>query len=328
MQDPPEAALADEEYEPDSPKEDPGEDLVPFINGRLDEEDEDKGAEDSGRSNEGSSSGHRSNAGAENEDSSTKQPTAEAVHKGNAGPAENEHSNAKQPTAEVSGHQGNAGAENQNSSAKQPTAEVSGHQGNARAENQDPSAKQPAAEVSGHPGNAGAKNQDSSAEQPTAEVSGHMSGNSAVLASMTKASAQPELLIVCSDDEAVAMPPMRPVPTPARAGLPVSRQEHLETLKRQLWQLSLCMHSDMHICVFVCTCFRVSIICRRTQFTEDHLISTWMIHVSPRKQKKEAVKASFRRDGPPHDDPSRWVLRYFLFEHASGHRDISPILQP
>ncbi|CAE7930987.1 unnamed protein product [Symbiodinium necroappetens] len=178
--------LDEEEYEPGSPNGgDLGEDVVPFINGRLDNQDEDEELEVSGHSNEDSNSGH------------AKQPTAEVVRTGNAGAAENEDSSAKQPTAEVV-HTGNArAAENEDSTAKQPTAEVPGHPGNARAENQDSSAKQPTAEVCVHPGNARAENQDSSAKQPA----GHMSDNGAVLASVAEASAQPELLIVSDDEE-------------------------------------------------------------------------------------------------------------------------------
>ncbi|CAE7722364.1 unnamed protein product [Symbiodinium sp. CCMP2456] len=223
----------DEDYEPESPNDDLGEDVVPFINGRLDEQDEAE-LEVSGAP-DGSSS-------AVNEDSSAKQLTAEVVHAGNAGAAESEDANAKQTVAEVA-HAGSAGA----------------------AENEDSNAKQPIAEVSGH-----AENQDSSAKQP-AEVSGLIAGNSAVLTSMAEASAQPEL-IVCSDDEEVPRP-RRPIPTPVRAGLPVSREERLQSLKRKLLEL---------------------------------------------KQKKENVnKTSFRRGGPPHDDPSRVETQAFDIDAAA-----------
>ena len=237
----------DEEYEPGcesgedaAPEMDGlGEDTVPFINGRLDDEDEDE------EPSTHEVSGHS------NEDSSAKQAT------------------------EVSAHTSNAVAENDDSNAKQPTAEVSGH---ARAENQDSSAKQPTAEVSGHHGYAGAENHDSSAKQPTAEVSGPMSGKGAVLASTAEASAQPEL-IASSDEEEVL--PRRPIPTPARA---LSRQEHLNKLKQQLLQLSLCM-----------------------QFRHEHAglndKSHTVVHVLPRKQKSELIKTTFRREGV-HQDPS------------------------
>ncbi|CAE7497700.1 unnamed protein product [Symbiodinium sp. CCMP2592] len=79
-----------------------GDDLVPFVNGRLDDEDEPCDEEVSGPASP-EVSGHPGDARAENEDS-----------------------NAEQPTLEVSGHADNAGAE-KDSSAEPPTLQVSGH---------------------------------------------------------------------------------------------------------------------------------------------------------------------------------------------------------
>ena len=216
-------AVDDEDYEPGSPHgEDPmdGEDdLVPFINGRL--EDEEQGEElptdeVSGHSSEGSSPGHTTNAG------------AKQLKEGHAG-AEKE-SSAKQLK------EGHAGAE-KDFSAEQLT------EGHAGAEKEDSNAEQLSE------GHAGAESQNSVAKQ-SAKVSGHMTGNSAVLASMAEASVQPEL-IICSDDEEV---PRRPIPTPARA---VLREQHLSELKQKLLHLSLCMQfQHKHVCVclrmFVC----------------------------------------------------------------------------
>ena len=96
------------------PEEDP--DVVAYVNGRLDNEDEDD------------------------------EPSTDEVL-GHSNEAEG--SSAEPPTVEVPGHISNAGAENEVSSAEPPTLEVSGHIGNARAENEDSSAKQPT-QVSGH----------------------------------------------------------------------------------------------------------------------------------------------------------------------------------
>ena len=104
------AAGENSDYEPQDPDAEMddglgiGDDLVPFVNGRLDDEDEPCPEEISGPSNEPSPevSGHPGNARAEHEDS-----------------------NAEQATLEVSGHADNAGAEKEDFSAEQPTLEVS-----------------------------------------------------------------------------------------------------------------------------------------------------------------------------------------------------------
>eukprot|EP00439_Symbiodinium_sp_Y106_P001922 s1055_g1.t1 len=104
------AAGENSDYEPQDPDAEMddglgiGDDLVPFVNGRLDDEDEPCAEEISGPSNEPSPevSGHPGNARAEHEDS-----------------------NAEQATLEVSGHADNAGAEKEDFSAEQPTLEVS-----------------------------------------------------------------------------------------------------------------------------------------------------------------------------------------------------------
>ena len=94
------AAGENSDYEPQDPDAEMddglgiGDDLVPFVNGRLDDEDEPCAEEISGPSNEPSPevSGHPGNARAEQEDS-----------------------NAEQATLEVSGHADNAGAEKEDS---------------------------------------------------------------------------------------------------------------------------------------------------------------------------------------------------------------------
>ena len=116
----PAAEADDEDYEhladaeDPEPEEDP--DVVAYVNGRLDNEDEDD------------------------------EPSTDEVL-GHSNEAEG--SSAEPPTVEVPGHISNAGAENEVSSAEPLTLEVSGHIGNARAENEDSSAKQPT-QVSGH----------------------------------------------------------------------------------------------------------------------------------------------------------------------------------